>query len=111
MDEDKQMTVDNLRRLLDMVSKIGYGDMLIFLGNHTPLLERSVCIDYTKNEFKFRNVYYDKAITTATEKMKNEISVIMRKYISDCYDAGLIIEGSEVKSNDTTEDSTDNAVD
>ena len=111
MDEDKQMTVDNLRRLLDMISNIGHGDMLIYLGDYTPLLESSICISYTKNEFKFRNVYYDKAITTATERMKNEISAIMRKYISDCYDAGLIIEGSKVKSNDTTEDSTDNAVD
>lgn len=95
MDEDKQMTVDNLRRLLDMVSKIGHGDMLIYLGDYAPLLESSVCIDYTENKFKFRNVYYDKAITTATEKMKNEISAIMRKYISDCYDAGLIIEDGE----------------
>ena len=95
--EDAQMTIDNLRRLLNLMSEGGYGDMKIYLGNDTPLMRSSIAIFYPENKFLIRNMYYDRAIVNATEKMKKGIKAIMREYISNCYDAGMMKEREEQK--------------
>ena len=74
--EDYQLTVDDLRQLLEIISKDGYGNMMLYLGKSTPLMTS-----------------IDIAISRAISRKKK------------------FNEGSEVKSNDTTKDSTDNAVD
>ena len=74
--EDYQLTVDDLRQLLEIISKDGYGNMMLYLGKSTPLMT-SINI----------------AISRAISRKKK------------------FNEESEVKSNDTTKDSTDNAVD
>ena len=73
---DYQLTVDDLRQLLEIISKDGYGNMMLYLGKSTPLMTS-----------------IDIAISRAISRKKK------------------FNEGSEVKSNDTTKDSTDNAVD
>ena len=42
----EQCTVSYLKKILDNLYNEGYGDMPIFLGEETPLLEDSICIYY-----------------------------------------------------------------
>lgn len=95
--EDTQITVNELRQLLKTLSEEGYGDMKIYLGDDTPLMRSSVSIFFPENKFLIRNTYYDKAIVNATEKMKKGIKAIVREYISNCYDAGMMKESEEQK--------------
>ena len=66
--EDDQLTVDNLRQLLEIISKAGYGNMMLYLGESTPLMRSSISIYYPENKLLIRNGYYDKAITGAADK-------------------------------------------
>lgn len=93
--EDDQITVDNLRQLLEIISKAGYGDMKIYLGESTPLMRSSVAIFYPENKFLICNTYYDKAIVSVADKMKNNIIDAINAYISDCRAAGMLKNESE----------------
>lgn len=93
--EDDQLTVDNLRQLLEIISKAGYGNMMLYLGESTPLMRSSISIYYPENKLLIRNGYYDKAITGAADKMKSSIVNAINEYISDCCNAGILKDESE----------------
>lgn len=95
MDEDKQLTVYSLYAFLKMFVRAGYGEMPIFLGNDTPLMDRAITVNYLENKFKIRSMYYDRAMADATEKMTKRVNKALRDYISECCDAGIIEELEE----------------
>lgn len=87
---DKEIcTVDTFKRILDELSKFGYGNMPIFLGNDTPLLNDSIGINYVCNKLLIRNTYYDKKLVDAAEKLKRSIDESITRYIDDCHYAGM----------------------
>ena len=88
MNSKDQITVNSLKKILDELSANGCGDMRIFLGNTTPLLNDSICIDYISKQLLLRNTYYDKAMTDAAYKFKDDIHSAIQNYICDCYKAG-----------------------
>lgn len=79
------LTVDSFKKILDELSVHGYGDMSILLGSGTPLLKNSICINYMTNDLLIRNTYYDKQLTNAAEKLKDNIDESIRQYIAECY--------------------------
>lgn len=93
--EDNQLTVDNLLQLLEIISKAGYGNMMLYLGESTPLMRSSIGIYYPENKLLIRNGYYDKAITGAADKMRSSIVNAMTEYILDCRNAGILKDESE----------------
>lgn len=93
--EDIQLTVDQLHQLLKTLSEKGHGDMKIYLGENTPLILSSIAIFFPENKFLIRNMYYDKAITRAADKMKSSVIDAINKYISDCRNAGMLKDESE----------------
>ena len=96
MDSKDQMTVDSLKKLHDELSANGCGNMPIFLGNSTPLLDDSISIDYIKRQLLFHNTYYDKAMTDASYKFKDAINSAIQNYICDCYKAGRDINKEDL---------------
>lgn len=83
----EQVKVDDLRILLESLSKNGNGDMSIFIGNY-PLLGDAVNIDFMKNEMRINNTYYDEQMVEAMRKMRETITNACTQYIKDCYKAG-----------------------
>ena len=88
-------TVDSFKKILDALTELGYGDMSILLGNDTPLLHDSICINYMTNNLLIRNTYYDKKIVDAAEKLKDSIIRGIEGYRADCYHAGMNIKVEE----------------
>lgn len=94
---DKEIcTVDSFKRIVVALSELGYGNMPIFLGNNTPLLKDSICINYIENQLLIRNMYYDKQLIDAAEKLKDRIGKDIECYLADCYRAGLEIKEDEM---------------
>lgn len=91
-----QVTVDELLGLLNSISKSGHGDMNIFMGERYPLLSDAVCINLMSNELHIKNTYYDEKMEEAMRNARNNLKRVCRKYIADCYDAG-IMKGYEQK--------------
>lgn len=88
----KAYTVDEFKKILDSLSDGGFGNMSILLGTDTPLLEDSIHIDYLENKLLIRNLYYDKQLVDAAEKLKDSINKDIKTYLSDCYCAGRDIK-------------------
>ena len=89
----EQCTVSYLKKILDNLCNEGYGNMPIFLGEETPLLEDSICIDYLCNKgVHIKNTYYDKKLVDNANKFKNAIETAAKKYLKDCYDVGRYIK-------------------
>lgn len=88
----KAYTVDEFKKILDSLSDGGFGSMSILLGTDTPLLEDSIHIDYLENKLMIRNLYYDKQLVDAAEKLKDSINKDIKTYLSDCYCAGRDIK-------------------
>lgn len=88
MNSKDQITVDSLKKILDELSTNGCGDMRIFLGNTTPLLNDSISIDYISKQLLLCNTYYDTAMTDAAYKFKDAINSAIKNYIYDCYKSG-----------------------
>ena len=90
---DKEVcTVDTFKKVLDALSNHGYGNMPIFVGNDTPLLNDSIGIDYMRNKLLIRNTYYNKRLVDAASKLKDSIDKSISGYINDCYHAGMEIK-------------------
>lgn len=95
---DKEIcTVDTFKKILDVLSDIGYGNMPILLGNNTPLLNDSISINYIENKLLIRNTYYDKQFVDAATKLKEGIDKAIKDYITDCYHAGMNIREKKRK--------------
>ena len=90
--DEFKYTVDEFKKILDSLSDHGFGSMPILLGTDTPLLEDSIYIDYLENKLLIRNLYYDKQLVDAAEKLKDSISKDIKTYLSDCYCAGRDIK-------------------
>ena len=89
----EQCTVSYFKKILDNLCNEGYGNMQMFLGEETPLLEDSICIDYLCNKgVHIKNTYYDKKLVDNANKFKNAIETAAKKYLDDCYDAGRYIK-------------------
>ena len=88
-------TVDGFKKILDALSEHGYGKMSILLGNDTPLFSDSISINYMENQLLIRNMYYDKQLVSAAEKLKDSINRGIEEYCSDCYHAGMNIKAEE----------------
>ena len=91
----KACTVDEFKKILDSLSDHGFGSMPILLGTGTPLLEDSICVNYLENKVLIRNLYYDKQLVDAAEKLKDSISKDVKTYLADCYYAGRDIKEEE----------------
>lgn len=89
---DKAYTVDEFKKILDSLSYHGFGNMPILLGTDTPLLDDSIYINYLENKLLIRNLYYDKQLADAAEKLKDSISKDIKTYLSDCYRTGRDIK-------------------
>lgn len=85
---DNQITVSQLLNMLDELSKNGFGDMPIFLGENYPLKDDSITITPHENKLQIRNTYYDEKMTKAIRKAINGLESVHRTYIADCYAAG-----------------------
>lgn len=57
---ENQLTVNKLKKYLENLSVHGYGDMPIFLGRETPLLEDALGCNFLENKVLIRNRYYDR---------------------------------------------------
>lgn len=88
-------TVDSFKRVVVALSELGYGNMPILLGNDTPLLKDSICVNYMENKLLIRNTYYDKQLVDAAEKLKDRIDKGIDWYISSCYHAGMSVKEEE----------------
>lgn len=89
------LTVDSFKKILDELSVHGYGNMSILLGSDTPLLKDSIGINYMTNNLLIRNTYYDKQLTNAAEKLKDNIDESIKQYLAECYHAGTNIKEKE----------------
>lgn len=89
-------TVDSFKKTLDALSDHGYGNMPIFLGNDTPLLKDSICVNYMENQLLIRNTWYDKQLVDTAGKLKDRIDKAINKYISDCYHVGMDVKEDEM---------------
>ena len=98
----EQCTVKELKNLLDELSDSGYGDMLIFLGEKTPLLDDSVCVKYGPNAgLYFKNTYYEDELVKNADELKNAIDIAIKMYLANCYFSGKNVKSSEEdKKND-----------
>ena len=92
---DRAYTVDKFKKILDSLSDHGFGSMPILLGTSAPLLEDSICIDYLENKLLIRNLYYDKQLVDAAEKLKDSINKDIKQYLAECYHAGMNIKEEE----------------
>ena len=92
MDDRKIHTVDTLKKILDSLHDGGYGDMPILLGENTPLLKDSICIDIYNKKLLIRNSYYDTQLQNAATKLKASIDIAIKDYLHDCFDAGINIK-------------------
>ena len=94
MDKEK-LTVDSFKKILDELSVHGYGDMSILLGSDTPLLKDSIGINFMTNELLIRNLYYDKQLVDAAEKLKDNVNASIKQYLAECYRATMNIKEEE----------------
>lgn len=86
MDDRKQLTVDSLKKILEEVSANGFGDMPIFLGKDTPLMDDAIGYRlYIDSRMTLHHPYYDEQMVDAAARFKNDIEVAIKKYISGCY--------------------------
>lgn len=91
-----QCTVKDLKELLNHLSAIGYDNMPIYLGDKTPLLNTSICINYSFDAgMYFKNTYYDKELAKSAEELKDTVDVAIKKYVAHCYHAGRNIKPDE----------------
>ena len=95
MMDKERLTVGTFKKILDELSDHGYGDMTILLGNDTPLLQDSISIHYMTNKLLIRNLYYDKQLVDAAEKLKDSINKDIKTYLAECYHAGMNIKEKE----------------
>lgn len=92
----EQYTVKELKNLLDELSDSGYGDMLIFLGKKTPLLDDSVCVEHGPNAgIYIKNTYYEDELVKNADELKNAIDIAIRTYLVNCYFSGKNVKSSE----------------
>ena len=91
----EKLTVDSFKKILDELSVHGYGDMSILIGEDTPLLQDSICIDYLNNDLLIRNTYYDKKLVDAAEELKDNVNASIKHYLAECYRAGMNIKEEE----------------
>lgn len=92
----EQYTVKELKNLLDELSDSGYGDMLIFLGKKTPLLDDSVCVKHGPNAgIYIKNTYYEDELVKNADELKNAIDIAIRTYLVNCYFSGKNVKSSE----------------
>lgn len=92
----EQYTVKELKNLLDELSDSGYGDMLIFLGKKTPLLDDSVCVKHGPNAgIYIKNTYYEDELIKNADELKNAIDIAIRTYLVNCYFSGKNVKSSE----------------
>lgn len=91
MDKER-LTVGTFKKILDELSDHGYGEMSILLGSDTPLSQDSISIRYMTNDLLIRNTYYDKQLTNAAEKLKDNIDESIKQYLAECYHAGMNIK-------------------
>lgn len=89
-DQVHQLTVNSLREILNEISYEGYGDMPIFLGRDTPLMDDSISYDLYDGRMMFRNTYYDEQMVDAAARFKNDIDVAIKRYILNCCEAGRL---------------------
>ena len=85
-------TVDRLKMILDSLSDNGYGNMTIILGKDVPITRDAVSINYYENKLLIRNTYYDRQLTEAADELKNTIEEAARRYVRECYYAGVNIK-------------------
>ena len=90
-----QLTVDKLKNYLENISVNGYGDMPIFLGEKTPLLENALGINFLEKKVLIRNRYYDRAIADNATKLKETIGKAISDYILNCGIVGMDIKEIE----------------
>lgn len=95
MVNENGVTVNSLKKLLDKLYANGCGDMVIYLGNDTPLLEDAICCDHINRKLLLRNTYYDKEIVDAAREFKDTIDLAIQDYIGNCYKAGRFIKCGE----------------
>lgn len=88
----KQMTVDQLLEKLSSISRSGYGDMPIVLGEKYPLLDDAIGIHFYEHKLQIRNTYYDKKIAEALRKASENMELAYRTYLEDCHKAGMEME-------------------
>lgn len=91
----KQFTVDSLRDLLIRISDAGHGDMDIFIGENYPLMDDAVVTDFYHNKMRMKNTYYDEQMAEAMRRARDDIAVVYRRYLHDCYKAGRKIDKKE----------------
>lgn len=85
-------TVDTLKKFLDVLSDLWYGNMPILFGNNAPLLNGSISINYIDKKLLILNTYYDKQLVDAATKLKDSIDKNIKVYLTDCYHAGIDIK-------------------
>ena len=95
MINENQVTVNSLKKLLDLLSTNGCGDIAVYLGKDTPLLEGAICCDHMNRKLLFHNTYYDKEIVDAAREFKDTINLAIQDYICKCYRAGRFIKCGE----------------
>lgn len=95
LNKEGQCTVKELKEIFDRLSELGFGDMPIYLGTNTPLLDGAIHVDYDAagaGSLYIKNTYYDTELVNSMSKAIDGINAVIENYISDCYRAGKDIK-------------------